>query len=84
MDTRLTTRTVQRVIKLSVQKAGLKERITPHSFRHGWAHKRRDQNAPLAFIQKGLGHISPISTFIYEQYNDMDFLQNANKYLVNA
>jgi integrase/recombinase XerD len=81
---RLTTRSVQRIIKLSVNNAGIKEKITPHSFRHGWAHKRRDQNAPLAFIQRGLGHINPISTFIYEQYNDNEFVKNANMYLSPA
>ncbi len=78
---RLTFRTVERVVKYYVDRAGIKERITPHSFRHGWAHKRRDQNAPLSFIQKGLGHINPISTFVYEQYNDNEFEKNANTYL---
>ncbi|MBP6977624.1 MAG: tyrosine-type recombinase/integrase [Lentimicrobiaceae bacterium] len=78
---RLAARSVQRIIKQSVIDAGIKEKITPHSFRHGWAHKRRDQNAPLAFIQRGLGHINPISTFIYEQYNDNEFVKNANFYL---
>lgn len=78
---RLTSRTVERRIKYYVSKTGIKEKITPHSFRHGWAHKRRDQNAPLAFIQKGLGHSNPISTFIYEQYNDNEFENNAKSYL---
>jgi site-specific recombinase XerD len=83
-SSRLTPRSIQRMIRLLVNQAGIKEKITPHSFRHGWAHKRRDQNAPLAFIQRGLGHINPISTFIYEQYNDNEFLKNANLYLKPA
>jgi site-specific recombinase XerD len=78
---RLTTRSVQRRILYYVNRAGIKEKITPHSFRHGWAHKRRDQNAPLAFIQRGLGHLSPVSTFIYEQYCDNDFESRAVNYL---
>lgn len=78
---RLTGRSVERIVKHYADRAGIKEKITPHSFRHGWAHKRRDQNAPLAFIQRGLGHISPVSTFIYEQYNDVDFERNAGLYL---
>jgi site-specific recombinase XerD len=81
---RMTTRTVQRLIKHYVNRAEINEKITPHSFRHGWAHKRRDQNAPLAFIQRGLGHINPISTFIYEQYNDKEFVNNADMYLKPA
>ncbi len=78
---RLTKRSVERITKKYVTQAGIKERISPHSFRHGWAHKRRDRNAPLAFIQKGLGHTSPVSTFIYEQYNDKEFETNASFYL---
>jgi integrase/recombinase XerC len=79
--TRLTPRTVERNLKKYVRNAGLIERITPHSFRHGWAHKRRDQNAPLAFIQRGLGHVSPVSTFVYEQYKDIEFEASAKRYL---
>ena len=80
-STRMTARTVQRIIRYYVNRAKINERITPHSFRHGWAHKRRDQNAPLSFIQRGLGHLSPVSTFIYEQYNDTEFVNNAQNYL---
>ena len=80
-SSRLNTRSVQRLIKYYVCRAGIKEKITPHSFRHGWAHKRRDQNAPLAFIQKGLGHINIVSTFVYQQYDDPEYIDNAKKYL---
>jgi site-specific recombinase XerD len=83
-SSRMTSRTAQRLIKYYVNRAGIKEKITPHSFRHGWAHLRRDQNAPLAFIQRGLGHISPISTFVYEQYDDSDFVKSAKSYLKTA
>jgi len=79
---RLTSRSIQRIIKYQVSLSGIKESISPHSFRHGWAHKRRDQNAPLAFIQKGLGHQNPASTFIYQQYNDLEFESSAKKYLL--
>ena len=78
---RLTSRSVQRRVMFYVNRAGIKEKITPHSFRHGWAHKRRDQNAPLAFIQRGLGHLNPVSTFIYEQYCDNEFENRAMNYL---
>jgi integrase/recombinase XerD len=81
---RLTSRSVERRIKWYVDRAGIKEKITPHSFRHGWAHQRRDQNAPLAFIQRGLGHSNPASTFVYEQYNDVEFERNANTYLKSS
>lgn len=81
---RMTKRSVERIVRYYSAKAGIKEKITPHSFRHGWAHYRRDRNAPLAFIQKGLGHANPISTFVYEQYCDSDFEKNANSFLQAA
>lgn len=78
---RLTTRTVQRIVHQYSAQAGIIAKVTPHSFRHGWAHKRRDQNAPLSFIQRGLGHCHPISTFVYEQYSDPEFVNYANSFL---
>ncbi len=78
---RITPRTVQRVLKRMLNKAGIHSRLTPHSMRHGWAHRRRDRNAPIAFIQKGLGHISPVSSFVYMQYEDDEFEKNARDYL---
>ena len=81
---RISSRTNQRIVRDYVNKAGIKEKLTPHSFRHGWAHKRRDMNAPLSFIQHGLGHISPVSTFIYQNYHDQEFERTAIKYLQAA
>ena len=81
---RINTRSIQRIVEYYVNRAGIKSRISPHSFRHGWAHKRRDLNAPLSFIQRGLGHVSPVSTFVYEQYCDTEFEKNANSYLKTA
>jgi site-specific recombinase XerD len=77
---RITTRTVQRVIKSIAEKSGIKKKITPHSFRHGWARYRRDQGAQLPFIQKALGHINPASTFVYEQYSDPEMTQLAQSF----
>jgi len=35
-SSRLTSRSVERFVKTYVEKSGIKEKITPHSFRHGW------------------------------------------------
>lgn len=78
---RITSRSVQRRLQEYVRIVGINEKVTPHSFRHGWAHVRRDKNASLAFIQRGLGHNNPASTFVYEQYNDPDFVKNARQLL---
>lgn len=75
---RLTTRSVQRMLRK--YRDLLSEKITPHGFRHGWAHVRRDKGAPLPFIQRGLGHVSPASSFVYQQYSDPEFEQIAQGY----
>lgn len=83
--TRLTLRSIERSMGLYVKKAGIEGKVTPHSLRHGWANYRRDRfNAPLPFLQKALGHINPISTFVYQQYSDKDFESQAEKYLEQA
>lgn len=78
---RLTARSIQRMIQYYTRKAGLYEKITPHSYRHGWAHHRLDQAASIPFIQRGLGHQSPMSTHVYLQYNDKEFEKQAKRYL---
>jgi integrase/recombinase XerD len=78
---RLTTRTFQRHMKMYLNYAGIQEKLTPHSFRHGWAVRRRELGAQLPFIQKALGHSNPLSTFVYQQYSDNGFEKEAKKYL---
>jgi integrase/recombinase XerC len=78
---RLTPRSIERIIQKHLKSSSIAQHLSPHSFRHGWATLRRDKQAPLSFIQKGLGHKSPLSTFIYEQYSDKEFETNANQYL---
>lgn len=78
---RLTPRTIQRTLKDYCAGAGITAKTTPHGFRHGWAHKRRDKGAPLPFIQRGLGHVNPMSSFVYQQYSDPEFELSARAYL---
>lgn len=78
---RLTVRSMERHIRYYANKAGIADKVTPHSFRHGWAHHRLNQRASLPFIQRGLGHCNPTSTHVYLQYNDKDFEMEAQEYL---
>lgn len=78
---RLHVRSVQRLIHYLADEAGIKKKLTPHSFRHGWAHYRRAQGATLQFIQKGLGHENPASTMWYSQFTDPEFEAEAARYL---
>ena len=76
----LTRETVERIVSYYARKAGIKKKTTPHTFRHGWAHVRRDLGAPLSFVQKGLGHASPISTQVYQQFTDPEFVRAGKEY----
>ena len=78
---RMCVRTVQRNIKLLCKRAGIKKRISPHTFRHGKGHDMMIKQAPMPLISKVLGHNNPGSTFVYTQYVDKDFELHAKKYL---
>jgi site-specific recombinase XerD len=64
MDMPLSTRHIQRIVKLAVLRAGLKG-IHVHSFRHAFATHLLDRGADLRCIQELLGHTSVATTQIY-------------------
>ncbi|HEU4718208.1 MAG TPA: site-specific integrase [Bacteroidia bacterium] len=78
---RLTTKSIQRIVKAYGNEANVTRKVTPHRFRHGWAHTRRDAGASLPFIQRGLGHKNAISSMRYQQYSDPEFEMTARKHL---
>lgn len=53
---RLTPRAVMHVVKASVKRAGITARITPHSFRHGFATHLLRSGADVYTIKELLGH----------------------------
>ena len=56
---RLTTRSIQRIIKQIVDSVGLPQRICPHSFRHGFIHGLAKKKVPDALIALLVGHTTP-------------------------
>jgi integrase/recombinase XerD len=79
----LTRESVERIVGYYAHKAGIQKKTTPHTFRHGWAHIRRDLGAPLSFVQKGLGHSSPVSTQVYQQFTDPEFVKAGKGYFAS-
>lgn len=77
----LTVRQVQRIVGDLANEAGIQRQITPHLFRHGWTIYRRDRGAQITFLQKGLGHTTPLSTMVYDSYSDPAYEREAQKYL---
>jgi integrase/recombinase XerC len=63
--TRLTTRSVGRLLEKYLKQTGLDSRTTPHTLRHSFATHLMDRGADIRSVQELLGHKSLTTTQIY-------------------
>ena len=63
--TRLTTRSVGRMLEKYLKETGLDQRTTPHTLRHSFATHLMDRGADIRSVQELLGHKSLVTTQIY-------------------
>lgn len=68
--TRLTPRSIERMIKIYATKAGITKKVTPHVMRHSFATDLLNNGADIRSVQQLLGHASIVTTQIYTHVTD--------------
>ncbi len=79
-NSRLTTRSVERIVKQYAIKAGITKKVTPHIIRHSFATDLLQNGADLRSVQMMLGHSNISTTQIYTHMTDKHLKDMHKKY----
>jgi len=67
---RLTSRSIERIVKHYATKAGISKKVTPHVIRHSFATDLLSNGADLRSVQALLGHANITTTQVYTHVTD--------------
>lgn len=68
----LTTRSVQRILKGLCVEAGIKTKLSPHSFRHRFVHRQLEDGKPITTVSQMLGHSTTHNVLTYAQLSSVE------------
>jgi integrase/recombinase XerD len=69
---------VLNVVKNAAKKAGIRQRVTPHTLQHSYATHHLEMGTDLRHIQTWLGHASSKTTEIYTHISENNFKNYRN------
>lgn len=80
LATRLTPRSIERMVKFYATKAGIMDKVTPHILRHSFATDLLQNGADIRSVQMMLGHSSIVTTQIYTHITDSQLKEVHKKF----
>lgn len=78
--TRLTSRSIERLVKHYAVLAGINRKVTPHTLRHAFATDLLQNGADIRSVQMMLGHSSISTTQIYTHHTDKQLRETHQKF----
>jgi len=80
----ITSRSVCRMLKRVLKKAGIERKLSPHSFRHSFIHRLAKLSVPDAIIAQLVGHSTPATIAHYTKLSRPEFEHYAKIQLAMA